>query len=203
MNTQSQGISSISLMLFILAPALAIACILGYRAARKYFFADNFGVVEDGKIYRSGQLYPRRLEKIIAKHGIRTILHGHVPELSEQDANRFTSVIAEHGVKLVQILMPGDGRGNFEQYDEALAILRDRDNLPALVCCARGTHRTGAMVAAYRVLEQGWDGEDALKEMEQYRFRPRPHRYKGSEHPLVPHLREYFRVRTGGAGVRD
>jgi protein-tyrosine phosphatase len=95
-------------------------------------------------------------------------------------------------VKMTPIIMPGDGRGSFEQYDTALKAMQNPDNLPLLVCCARGTHRTGAMVACYRVLDQKWEQEEAFKEMENYRFRPRPHRYKGGEHPLLPHLREYF-----------
>ncbi len=196
MNSPSIGISLNSALLFLLAPLLFAASIFGYRTARKYLLADNFGVVEEGKIYRSGQLYPRRLDKVISEYGIRTILHGHVPDLSERDEERFKAVCAKHNTRVIPIMMPGDGRGRFEQYDEALGILRNHENLPVLVCCARGTHRTGAMIATYRVLEQKWDVASALKELELYRFRPHPHRYKGGEHPLLPHMREYFRIRS-------
>ena len=198
-NHLATAFSSGSLARVLPAIILIAAVIYAYRAFRKHVFPDNFGIVENGMIYRSGQLYPSQVEKLIAQHCIRSIVHGHLPELSARDESRFKKVCAQNDVRMIPIIMPGDGLGDFAQFDEALEILQDPGNLPALVCCARGTHRTGAIIAAYRVLVQGWPASDALDEMERYRFRPRPHRYKGGEHPLVPHLKEYFRLRARGS----
>lgn len=178
------------------APLLFVAAIFGYRTLRKRAIPDNFGVVEEGKIYRSGRLSPRLLEKTIAKRGIRTIICFYVNEMSESECARFRSICDRHGVRVVSIAMPGDGTGGFDQYDLALDVLREPGGPPVLACCGRGVHRTGALVAAYRVLVQGRRFEEALKEMQKYGFRPRPYRYRGGEHPLVPHLKNYLSART-------
>ncbi len=155
---------------------------------------DNFGVVEPGRIYRSGQLRPAQLEKLIKRHKIKTIIKTNIPELSIPDMAREREVCRRHDVRVAALIMPGDGRGEFDQYDRALAWLRDRRNLPALVTCARGTHRTGAIVAVYRVLEQDWPVDRALAEMKAYRFDPGGRRGR-AEHPLSAHLRAYFKER--------
>ncbi len=155
---------------------------------------DNFGVVEPGLIYRSGQLRPAQLEKLIRRHKIKTIIKTNIPELSIADMAREREICRRHDVRVAALIMPGDGLGEFEQYDRALALLRDRRNLPALVTCARGTHRTGAVVAAYRVLAQNWPVSRALAEMEVYRFDPGGRRGR-AEHPLSAHLRAYFKER--------
>ncbi len=183
----------------LIALFLAVAGVLGYTAIRKYVSLDNFGCVEEGRIYRCGRLYPAQLEKVIRKYGIRTILHANDMELSLRDTSRFRETCLRHNVRMIPMMLEGDGRGIFEQYDAAVSILRESTNLPALVCCARGTHRTGAIIAAHRVLTEGWSVSEAFREMENYRFRPHPHRYNGAEHLLLPYLREYFASRSSQA----
>ena len=48
---------------------------------------------------------------------------------------------------------------------EVMRWLRDAANGPFLIHCQHGADRTGLMSAMYRVLEQGWKIEDALKEL--------------------------------------
>jgi protein tyrosine/serine phosphatase len=43
--------------------------------------------------------------------------------------------------------------------------LRETANGPFLIHCQHGADRTGLMSAMYRVLEQGWTPDDALKEL--------------------------------------
>lgn len=53
--------------------------------------------------------------------------------------------------------------------DEILDFLRiagDPAKQPVLVHCQHGADRTGVMVAAYRVVVQGWSKEDAIREMQ-------------------------------------
>jgi protein-tyrosine phosphatase len=59
-----------------------------------------------------------------------------------------------------------------------------------LVHCARGSYRSGAVIASYRVLVQGWSEEDAIREMAKYRAHT-------NGHVLIPYLHEYFRSRLG------
>ena len=54
-----------------------------------------------------------------------------------------------------------------DQVVAALKILADKSNRPLLVHCRQGADRTGAILALYRVVVQGWTKEDALKEMDE------------------------------------
>ena len=48
---------------------------------------------------------------------------------------------------------------------DVMRILQNQANGPFLIHCQHGADRTGLMSAMYRVLEQGWSKEDALKEL--------------------------------------
>ncbi|HET7451472.1 MAG TPA: tyrosine-protein phosphatase, partial [Thermoanaerobaculia bacterium] len=48
---------------------------------------------------------------------------------------------------------------------EALRIMADPANRPIVIHCHHGADRTGAMVALYRVVVQGWSKEEAVREM--------------------------------------
>jgi len=63
-----------------------------------------------------------------------------------------------------------------KQYPQAdaatrfLQIVNDQANWPVFVHCAGGRHRTGAMVAVYRMTMDRWTVDQAYKEMKQYDF---------------------------------
>lgn len=57
-----------------------------------------------------------------------------------------------------------------DQVVEALRILIDVKNRPLLIHCQHGADRTGAIVALYRVVVQGWSKEDAVREMNEGGF---------------------------------
>ncbi len=46
-----------------------------------------------------------------------------------------------------------------------IKIVRKKENGPFLVHCQHGADRTGVMCAMYRIIEEGWTKEDAIKEM--------------------------------------
>ena len=48
---------------------------------------------------------------------------------------------------------------------EVMSMLKKSENGPFLIHCQHGADRTGLMTAMYRILEQGWTPEDALKEL--------------------------------------
>ena len=48
---------------------------------------------------------------------------------------------------------------------EVMRMLRKPENGPFLIHCQHGADRTGLMSAMYRILEQGWSPDDALKEL--------------------------------------
>lgn len=186
--------------IFVAALLLIAAAVVGWQVARHYLCFDNMGVVVPGLIYRSGQLKPLQLEKLIKTYKIKTIIKANIPELSLEDMALEQVICNRYNVRVAPLIMSGDGLGEFEQFDRAVDLLSESRNLPALITCARGTYRTGAIVACYRVRVQSWPIKRAFTEMERYRFNP----YKrnrigmsGEEYPLLAHLRAYFKERTG------
>lgn len=57
-----------------------------------------------------------------------------------------------------------------EVFAKFLALLRDNPDKKIFVHCRYGDDRTGMMVAAFRMANQGWTPEEARKEMEKFGF---------------------------------
>jgi protein tyrosine/serine phosphatase len=51
-----------------------------------------------------------------------------------------------------------------------LKLMEDKKNHPVFVHCLHGADRTGMMVAAYRIIEQGWNVDDAARETHNFGF---------------------------------
>lgn len=51
-------------------------------------------------------------------------------------------------------------------------LLQDPDNYPVYVHCQHGSDRTGYLVAVYRIMEQGWPVDDAVREMRAFGYHP-------------------------------
>ena len=156
---------------FIFGPLIVlfmIAAPLGYkrwsdRAAR------NFHVVQEGVLYRSGQLPLPRLQKLVFTHGIRTVVclrKGNDPvDQHEEDW------IKERRLKFVRIQPPQwfpdetgaiPGEASLKSFRE---VMDDPANYPVLVHCFAGYHRTGALCAVYRMDYQNWTNAQAIAEM--------------------------------------
>lgn len=58
-----------------------------------------------------------------------------------------------------------------------LQLLRDNRGKKIFVHCQTGDDRTGMMIAAYRIAEQGWTAKEAMMEMEAYGFTSIHHTY--------------------------
>jgi protein tyrosine/serine phosphatase len=107
-------------------------------------------------LYRSEQpsaLGMKNLEKL----GIRTVIN---LRAFNDDANEVkgTSLRTER----VKILT---WRIDDKHVIEVMRMLKKTENGPFLIHCQHGADRTGVMSAMYRILEQDWAPEDALKEL--------------------------------------
>ena len=115
---------------------------------------DNMYKVDDF-LYRSEQ--PNKSEfKKISKLGIKEVLnlreyHTDKDETEDIDINL-------HRIKIAT------GSITEEQVFKALNIIL-KSNGPILVHCWHGSDRTGAIIAAYRVVHQGWSKEKAIEEL--------------------------------------
>ena len=128
----------------------------------------NFGVVEEGVLYRSGRLEAPALRRAIEQHQLKTLV-----DLGGWDSNpdewaRNQALADELGVTRYAIHMNGDGRANPNGYVAVLRILANPENQPALVHCAGGSERTGAAVVLYRHLVQGRLLQPAYEESFEY-----------------------------------
>ncbi len=115
----------------------------------------NFHRVSD-QLYRGAQ--PDRngfLE--LQRLGIKTVVNLRLSS-SDRDLLRGTS--------LVPVDIPAEP-WDLEEADVRafLAVVTDPARLPVFVHCSHGADRTGAMSAIYRVVVQGWDKEEAIREM--------------------------------------
>lgn len=154
---------------------------------------DNFGTVVPDNIYRSGQLLPHQIKQLAERYGIRTILQTNDPlkNDSSETVKKFEDTCRELNINIIQIPMSGDGVASYEKYNTALETIMNPENRPLLVCCARGSYRTGAIIAIYRVFGENTPVSKALKEMEKYDFNP--YNSDGKPHRLLTHLLEYFK----------
>ncbi len=149
-----------------------------YDGGRYMFIPRRLGAVEEGLIYRSAQLHRRLIEDVLVEKGIRVIVDMAPDDADDPDAEVEREVAERLGIRKVDLLtLDGSGRGDPADYVRALGeMLRaKREDTPILVHCAAGTQRTGALVAMYRMLYQGWDGPRAYAEYMTYR-RNRPDR---------------------------
>jgi protein tyrosine/serine phosphatase len=107
-------------------------------------------------LYRSEQpttLGMKNLEKL----GIRTVIN--LRAFSNDDDEVKGTTLRTERIKILTWHI-GDAH-----VIEVMRKLRDTANGPFLIHCQHGADRTGLMSAMYRILEQGWTVDDALKEL--------------------------------------
>ncbi|AMV26136.1 Tyrosine phosphatase family protein [Gemmata sp. SH-PL17] len=181
---------------FILAAtalAVVVAAPLVYSAHQNTHMR-NFRVVEDGVLYRSGQLTPKGMDRVLSDYNIKTVVTLRVarqpgaksPDAWEED------VCAARGLNHVRIVprvwgADEDGEIPAEQaVQEFLAVVDKKENHPILVHCFAGIHRTGTMCAIFRMEYHKWSPERAMSEMQLYGFAP-----EDMHQHIAGYLREY------------
>ena len=124
---------------------------------------DNFGVV-DGHIFRGGQ--PGKGDySALAAIGVNTIidLRADAKSSARHDAEAA-------GLRYINIGIEGHGTPTNAQASAFIAAVKDPANGIVFAHCAGGRHRTGSMIAAYRMSQDGWTLDQAYNEMLGYDF---------------------------------
>jgi protein tyrosine phosphatase (PTP) superfamily phosphohydrolase (DUF442 family) len=163
-------------------PAVVLAaCLLGGAGwfwedvAKDRLIPKRWATVEEGRIYRSGQLSAALVRKMLTRHGIKVIvaLTGEIPHDPDQEAEK--KVAEELGIELVRLPLSGDGTGDIHRYVEAVAAIVEakRQAKPVLVHCAAGAQRTGGVIACYRLLVEGRPPTYVLDEMRRCGWKPK------------------------------
>ncbi len=153
---------------------LLLAAAAGVAGFHDRLWPRRWGVVEPGVVYRSGQLAPGLIERVLREHRIRTVvdLTDRHTRTAAREAEKRT--LEKLGIRRVRAPLEGDGRGDLESYVAAIGeILRARaKGEPLLVHCQSGVQRAGGVVAAYRLLVPGWSPENVLRELQTFGWRP-------------------------------
>jgi uncharacterized protein (TIGR01244 family) len=110
-------------------------------------------------LYRSAQPEQRDAAQL-QKLGIRTIINFRADHSDE-------SVLNLSGVKLVRIPINTWSIGDDQIVSALHAIKQAQKDGPVLIHCQHGADRTGTVAAMYRILEQGWTREQALRELKE------------------------------------
>ena len=174
----------------LVCAVIAAGVLLWTEVLRDRLVAKRWGVVEAGRVYRSGQLSRHLVESQLKAHGILVVvdLMGDDPGNREQPFER--EAISRLGIELVRCPLIGDGTGDIREYARAItAIERARQaGKPVLVHCYAGSQRTGGVVAMYRLLVRGEPIDSILAELPRYDWRP--HRDRVLLEYLDKHLHE-------------
>lgn len=141
----------------------------------------HFGIVEEGGLYRCGQPRPDQLERLIADHGLKTIvsLRG---TRGDEDPDAWEAaereVCERHGVAFVSIPCNHRNPPTDEQFARFLELVQTPERRPALVHCRLGQQRTLLFCALYRIHAMGVDPQVALRDMDALGFGAHKRRHR-------------------------
>lgn len=157
-----------------------VCAIVGYGAywwidgGRHYFTPRNWGVVEEGLIYRCGQMRERVIEPYLTDYDIELIIDLDIDDADDENEQAEIAIAKRLGVRKVTLEgVDGSGVGDLEVYVRALTEMVEakRKKTRTILHCVGGSARTGAATAWYRLLVQGWTPSRAFEEMWDYRRR--------------------------------
>jgi protein tyrosine phosphatase (PTP) superfamily phosphohydrolase (DUF442 family) len=95
--------------------------------------------------------------------GVKTVIDLRTTENERQS-------VTAAGMTAIAIPIEMSSDGLKEKVDRVVALMADPANQPVYVHCRHGQDRTGIVVAAYRLRQQGWSQKDAETEMQAFGF---------------------------------
>ena len=141
---------------------------IGFTAAQeqqdiKYKDLPNFHQVK-GNLFRGGQPKKGGLQRL-KQLGVRTIVNlRDDDERAQAEKNEAESL----GLRYFNIPLSNFGKPSDSQIDQVLKLIEGQENQPLFVHCARGSDRTGTVIAIYRIMYDGWTSEKAKAEAKQF-----------------------------------
>lgn len=154
------------------AVGLSLAAWAYFGWVRPNTIPRNFGVVEAGKVYRSGALTSAATRRVHDEYAIRTIvdLGGYDKDpIGERIAARTADAL---GVRRYVFNLEGDGTGNPNAYVAALRVMMDPANQPVLVHCSAGAQRTSGCIMLYMDVAHGQPLEATYPDSQNYGHDP-------------------------------
>jgi protein tyrosine phosphatase (PTP) superfamily phosphohydrolase (DUF442 family) len=150
--------------------------------------ANNWDVVEPGKIYRSGQLSDRELRDKATQDKIAVIISLSADQGEGPKAEAERRLAQEMGIERWNLPLNGDGIGDPARYSEAMQIIfqANHDGKAVLVHCHSGAQRTGGVIAVYQALVEHKSPSDIYADMLRHGYDA-----KGNA-ALIPFLNEHM-----------
>ena len=122
----------------------------------------NFGEITPN-LYRGAQPSPEGLEAL-KNLGVNLVVDMRGEQNKDEEA-----AVTKLGMQYISIPshcpFPKD-----EPFAKFLRVIRENPAKKAFVHCRLGDDRTGMAVAAYRMAEEGWSADEAMKEMRTFGF---------------------------------
>lgn len=153
----------------LLGTAGVVVAQQAWRHGRDYVFADQFAVVEPGRLYRGAWQQPWPMRRLVSRYKLKTLVAlAHPPDhpLSVKEK----ALCEELGVRWVHIPIVDERRTNDyrvinEKLTQAAAVLADPANQPLYFHCHHGLNRASMVQIAYRTKYCGWTLEQANAEI--------------------------------------
>ncbi len=169
-----------------LVALVILAFVAWNNGVRDYLLPKNFGVVEPGVLYRSGQISRWQIEKTLKANNIKLIVALSANASHSQTANIDAEIktAADLGIERKIFPLGGDGTGQIDEYAQAIAAIdaAKKQGRPVLVHCIAGAQRTGGVIACYEMLVENRSPAEAFEQMRQY----------GHDPSANPHLLDYL-----------
>lgn len=145
--------------------------------SRKHYVGlPNFGEVSP-TLFRGGQPGVDGLETL-KKMGVTIVVDMRSTKSSHEEA-----VVSKLGMQYISIPwhcpFPAD-----PVFARFLKVIQDNPGTKIFVHCRLGDDRTGMAIASYRMADEGWSAEEALKEMKMFGF-------NAAHHAICPTLSTY------------
>ena len=143
--------------------AIGADCV-GLWAVAPGVWGENLHPVIEGRVYRSGRLSPARLEAVVDRYGIRTIINltGDRTGVDWYETQRAVAArrgVVHHDIDLLATALPSQ-----PDVVRLVDLLRNAPQ-PVLVHCDAGADRAGLASAIARLLEDDADLRTARREL--------------------------------------
>jgi predicted protein tyrosine phosphatase len=127
-------------------------------------FDSNLHAVQPGRVYRSAQMMPDRLRRVLERHGIRGVVNlrgccAEFPWYCDEARVSHDLGVSQEDVCLSAIRLPSPSE------IRRLIDVLDRTEHPILLHCRQGVDRTGLAAVAVKLLEPGVSLAEARRQL--------------------------------------